>query len=63
MLGHTDNIVIIQNKIIGHKTSLYYTKHGYTITYQHNKTQNNVVIIKKQRNKTQKNIIRYKKVF
>ena len=45
MLGHTYNIVIIQNNIIGHKTSLSHTKQDYIITYQHNKTQHSIVII------------------
>ena len=44
MLGHTDNIVIIQNNIIGHKKSLSHTKQDYIITYQHNKTQYNTML-------------------
>ena len=45
MLGHTYNIVIIQNNKIGHKKSLSHTKQDYIITYQHNKTQKSIVII------------------
>ena len=42
MLRKTDNIVIIQNSIIRKKKLLYHTNQVYIITYQHNKTQNNI---------------------
>ena len=36
MLGNTNNIVIVQNNIIRHETSLSHTKQDYRITQQHN---------------------------
>ena len=43
MLEQTNDIIIVQNNIIKHKTSLEHANQGYTITYQYNKTQNNII--------------------
>ena len=59
MLGHTNNIGIVQNNTIIHKTSLKYTKQSYIITHQYNKTQNNVIIIQNNIITLQNNIIRH----
>ena len=57
MVNNTNNILIVQNNTIRHKTPLYHTKQDYIIIIQHNKRQHNIVITQKQHNKTQNNIV------